>query len=137
MRAQAKSEWADAEEGRNVFEEGNAFTMEALQQQLDQLSACQDFQVSRPSVFQVMQRQPGKHFRHVRWCGQLLCTVGPIWRQLRLTLYVLSLLTMCAQCHRRLRRRRQSRLRPSCWVRRRRAGREPARQSWRLHAPWR
>ena len=34
------------EEGRNVFEEGNAFTMEALQQQLDQLSACQDFQVS-------------------------------------------------------------------------------------------
>lgn len=34
------------EEGRNVFEEGNAFTMEALQQQLDQLSACQDFQVT-------------------------------------------------------------------------------------------
>lgn len=34
------------EEGRNVFEEGNAFTMEALQQQLDQLTACQDFQAS-------------------------------------------------------------------------------------------
>jgi hypothetical protein len=34
-----------------VFEEGNAFTMEALQQQLDQLSACQDFQVSREACF--------------------------------------------------------------------------------------
>lgn len=33
------------DEGRNVFEEGNAFTMEAVQQQLDQLQACQDCQV--------------------------------------------------------------------------------------------
>ena len=120
-----------------MFEEGNAFTMEALQQQLDQLSACQDFQVSRPTGFQVMQRQPGKQFRHLWWCGQLLCTVGRIWRQLRLTLYVLSLLTMFAQCHRRLRRRRQSRRQPSCWGRRRRAGQELVRQSWLLPALWR
>ena len=30
---------ADLEEERNVFEEGNAFTMEAVQQRLDQLTA--------------------------------------------------------------------------------------------------
>jgi len=42
----AKATWADMDEGRNVFEEGNAFTMEAVQQQLDQLQACQDCQVA-------------------------------------------------------------------------------------------
>ena len=40
---------ADLEEGRNVFEEGNAFTMEAVQQQLDDLAAKHEAQVS-PSV---------------------------------------------------------------------------------------
>ncbi len=43
---QAKVQWADLDEGRNVFEEGNAFTMEAVQQQLDQLLACQNCQVA-------------------------------------------------------------------------------------------
>lgn len=37
---------ADLEEGRNVFEEGNAFTMEAVQQQLDDLAAKHEAQVS-------------------------------------------------------------------------------------------
>jgi len=36
---------ADLEEGRNVFEEGNAFTMEAVQQQLDDLAAKHEAQV--------------------------------------------------------------------------------------------
>ncbi len=56
---QAKSTWADMEEGRNVFEEGNAFTMEALQQQLDQLSACQDFQVRSLVKSHCLQSKPG------------------------------------------------------------------------------
>ena len=43
--AQLKSQWADLEEGKNVFEEGNSFTMEALQQQLDQMTALQEYQV--------------------------------------------------------------------------------------------
>jgi len=38
---------ADLDEGRHVFEEGNAFTMEAVQQQIDQLTASQHAQ-ARP-----------------------------------------------------------------------------------------
>ena len=36
-----------------MFEEGNSFTMEALQQQLDQLSAVQDYQVGARTAFEM------------------------------------------------------------------------------------
>ena len=47
ISAQQAHAWrqADLEEGRNVFEEGNAFTMEAVQQQLDDLAAKHEAQV--------------------------------------------------------------------------------------------
>lgn len=72
---QAKSEWADAEEGRNVFEEGNAFTMEALQQQLDQLSACQDFQVPSPAMVLLIKLASLTHPYDLPGCLCAACAV--------------------------------------------------------------